>query len=643
MIYHVAKSGCDRNEGTKEAPFLTIQRAAELAAAGDRVIVHEGEYREWVRPKNGGLSEDCRIIYEAAEGEHVTIKGSERITGWENIEGTVWKVSVPNEMFGGFNPYETEIFGDWIVAPYEHPVHAGDVYLNGRSFYEAGDLDGVKNPEKWMVSPYETWGDRPEALRDPDQSIYRWYAETGKEQTTIYANFHGADPNRELTEINVRRACFFPERTGLDYITVRGFEMAQAATTWAPPTDEQPGLIGPNWAKGWIIENNCIHDSKCSAVSLGKESSTGNGAFTKWRRKPGYQYQMEAVFRARVIGWSKERIGSHVVRSNRIYDCGQNGVVGHLGCVFSRIYGNEIYNIAVKHEFYGHEIAGIKLHASIDVQIHDNYIHDCTLGIWLDWQAQGVRVSRNILNRNNRDFFVEVSHGPYLVDNNIFTSSYGFDNAAQGGAYVHNLCCGFLNRYPVPDRSTPYHLPHSTEVLGTVPVYGGDDRWYQNIFVGGTEEGRFYGTSHYDGSPVCMEEYIERFLALGNGDVEQYAQVKQPAYIDGNVYLNGAKAFEREKTYCVSDAEPMVQVIEEGSEVILEIELPEGMFGMETEQVTTQKLGMTRLTEERYENPDGSSLVLDCDLTGAERGQCPTAGPLERLHAGKNRVVVWRR
>lgn len=82
-----------------------------------------------------------------------------------------------------------------------------------------------------MVSPYETWGDRPEALLDPEQSLYRWYAETDKEQTTIYANFHGADPNEALTEINVRHACFFPERTGLDYITVRGFEMAQAATT----------------------------------------------------------------------------------------------------------------------------------------------------------------------------------------------------------------------------------------------------------------------------------------------------------------------------------------------------------------------------------------------------------------------------
>ena len=122
--------------GQKGSPvFDNTAGAAELAAAGDRVIVHEGEYREWVRPKNGGLSEDCRIIYEAAEGEHVTIKGSERITGWENIEGTIWKVSVPNEMFGGFNPYETEIFGDWDRCTVINiRAHAGDADLNGRSF-----------------------------------------------------------------------------------------------------------------------------------------------------------------------------------------------------------------------------------------------------------------------------------------------------------------------------------------------------------------------------------------------------------------------------------------------------------------------------------------------------------------------------
>lgn len=641
-IYHVAKQGSDQNAGTAEQPFLTIQRAADVAAAGDRVIVHEGEYREWVRPRNGGLSDDCRITYEAAEGEHVVIKGSEQITGWERTEGTVWKVCLDNGMFGTYNPYQQEIFGDWIIAPWEKPVHTGEVYLNGNSFYEAASLEEVLHPKKRFVSPYETWGNREERVFCPEQTIYQWFCQTDSKSTTIYANFHGADPNKELVEINVRRSCFYPELTGRNYITVRGFEMAQAATPWAPPTADQPGLIGPNWSKGWIIEDNKIHDAKCSGISLGKEASTGDGFHTKWHKKPGYQYQMEAVFLGRQIGWEKERIGSHIVRHNQIYDCGQNGIVGHMGCIFSEIYGNEIYRIAVKHEFYGHEIAGIKLHAAIDVQIRNNYIHNCTLGTWLDWQAQGVRVSCNIYDKNNRDFFVEVSHGPYLVDNNIFTSPYCFDNAAQGGAYVHNLCCGFHNHYPVLNRSTPYHMPHSTEVLGTVPVYGGDDRWYQNIFVGGMEEGRSYGTSGYHGSPVSMEEYIERFLALGHGDVEQYEQVKQPAYINGNVYLYGAKPFDREEQYYMGDMNPNMVLTEEEDTVYLELTLPEEMFGIDTELVTSEKLGMTRLSEARFEAPDGSALFLLHDLLGYSRGANPVPGPLEGLHAGKNRIAVWR-
>lgn len=641
--YHVSKCGKDTNCGSMEAPFLTIQRAAELAVAGDKVIVHEGVYREWVRPVNGGLSDSCRIVYEAAAGEHVEIRGSERVTGWECLEGSVWKACLPNEMFGSYNPYVQEVFGDWIIDPWERPVHTGDVYLNGKSFYEAASLEDVKNPEKRYVSSYETWGRRTEEILEPEQTVYVWFAEVDEKTTTIYANFQGADPNVELVEINVRRSCFYPEKTGINYITVRGFEMAQAATPWTPPTADQPGLIGPNWSKGWIIEENIIHDSKCSGVSLGKEASTGDNDFTKWHRKPGHQNQLEAVFKAKNIGWSKERIGSHVVRNNRIYDCGQNGVVGHLGCIFSEIYGNEIYNIAVKHEFYGHEIAGIKLHAAIDVQIHDNYIHNCTLGTWLDWQAQGVRVSSNIYDRNNRDIFVEVSHGPYLIDNNVFTSPFWFVNAAQGGAIVHNLCGGFMQHYPVLDRATPYHLPHSTDLLGTALVYGSDDRYYQNIFVGGTEENRNYGTAEYEGAAVSMDEYIERFLALGKGDVEQYMKIRQPAYIDGNVYLNGAKPFDREEHFRQDSADPVMKIVEEGKNVWLEITLPDALFELPGEVITSDKLGMPRICEARFENPDGTDLVLDRDLTGALRSSSPVAGPLEGLKPGKNRVLVWEK
>ena len=53
-IYHVSVGGSDYAVGNKENPFRTISKAAKVAMAGDTVIVHEGEYREWVKPENSG-------------------------------------------------------------------------------------------------------------------------------------------------------------------------------------------------------------------------------------------------------------------------------------------------------------------------------------------------------------------------------------------------------------------------------------------------------------------------------------------------------------------------------------------------------------------------------------------------------------
>ncbi len=360
----------------------------------------------------------------------------------------MWKVVVPNSLFGGFNPFAEEVEGDWIVyAEQTTPrKHLGDVYLNGRSFYEVVTLAEVSDPPL-RTEVLDDWTGTSDRIRDPEQTRYVWYAEVGAEETTIWANFQGADPNEELVEINVRRSVFYPTEHHLDYITVRGFELAQAACPWTPPTADQPGLIGPNWAKGWIIEDNVIHDAKCSAVSLGKEASTGHNYATLRSDKPGYQYQLESVFSARQIGWDREHVGSHIVRRNHIYDCGQNGIVGHLGCVFSTIEDNHIHHIALKREFYGYEIGGIKLHAALDVVIRHNRIHDCSLGIWLDWQTQGTRVSRNLLYANNRDLFIEVSHGPHLVEHNVLASPASLELFSQGGAFVNNLA--------VRDRAAP--------------------------------------------------------------------------------------------------------------------------------------------------------------------------------------------
>lgn len=641
-VYHVAKNGSDGNGGGERDPFLTIQRAAQAAMPGDEILVHEGTYREWVKPVNGGTSDACRITYQAAAGEHVTIKGSEVVKGWRKLEGTIWTVEISHETFGGDNPFAEKIEGDWLVDPRKYDVHRGAVYLNGKALYEACSLEDVRHPQRREYTHLATWEGRKEPIDDPDLTLFTWYAQVQETSTVLYADFGDSDPNRELVEINVRPACFYPRRTGVNYITVRGFEMAQAATQWAPPTAGQTGMLGPNWSKGWIIEDNVLHDSKCCAVSLGKEASTGDNDFTRTHKKPDYQYQMEAVFKGLSKGWSKEQIGSHVVRNNTIYDCGQAGIVGHMGCIFSRVYGNDIYRIATRHEFWGHEIAGIKFHAAIDVEICHNHIHHCSLGTWLDWQAQGARVSSNVYDHNDRDFMVEVTHGPYLVDNNIFASAYNFTNAAQGGAYVQNLCCGLISHYPVMDRPTPYHFPHSTQVLGVIPVYGLDDRWYQNLFVGGEEE-RPYGTVTYNGAAVSLEEFLERYAAYEGGDLEGYRDVKQPAYIHRNVYFRGAGHFDREEDAAVWeqwDPQPSVETRE--GEVFLRITLPGGMQARDNQVIDTGTLGCPRITETGYERTDGSPLSIDRDLRGQKLPQHPQAGPVQGLAAGENLVSLGR-
>ncbi|MFF2243333.1 right-handed parallel beta-helix repeat-containing protein [Arthrobacter sp. NPDC058130] len=654
-VLHVATTGSDLSDGTADHPFRTINHAATCARPGDTVVVHEGTYREWVRPIRGGISDQRRITFEAASGEHVLIKGSEQISEWVKVAGTVWKTAVSNAMFGGFNPYSEEIDGDWIVyaAADAGKKHLGDVYLNGLSFYEAESLDDVFNPRR-RTNMVDNWTGSTDYVRNPDQTLYTWYAEVGESETVIWANFQGADPTTELVEINVRRSVFFPTDHHMNYITVRGFELAQAASPWTPPTADQPGLIGPNWAKGWIIEDNVIHDAKCSAISLGKEGSTGHNFATVRGDKPGYQYQLESVFSARQIGWDRDHIGSHIVRRNTIFDCGQNGIVGHLGCVFSTIEDNHIYNIAVKREFYGYEIAGIKLHAAIDVAIRHNRIHDCSLGIWLDWQTQGTRVARNLLYGNSRDLFVEVSHGPYLVEHNILGSRASLEVFSQGGAFVNNLVCGTVSVEPVVERPTPYHAPHSTEVAGYAAIHAGDDRYIGNIFLAGDADIAYgptkrpgqvagYGTSAYDGHPANLADYLALVADPSRGDHERFMHVKQPVYIRQNVYAPGADAYASERDAAVLSEPPLVRIIDEGASVYLETQLPSA-FNEYTVGVThSRDLPPVRFVDAEFEEADGSPVILDVDLIGAYKkaNRNYPAGPLSDLSSDYARTQIW--
>jgi alpha-N-arabinofuranosidase len=584
--FHVSPNGDDANPGTRTAPFRTIQHAADLAQPGDVITVHAGIYRERVRPPRGGTSDAKRIVYQAAPGETAVISGSEKVRIWVKVQGDVWKATLPNSFFGAFNPYSDLIHGDWF-DPMGRQHHTGAVYLDGNWLAEAASLDEVMKP---------TGG---EAL---------WFGQVDGEKTTIWAQFKGFDPNRERVEINVRQTVFYPEKTGIDYITVRGFTLEDAATPWAPPTAEQIGVIGPHWSKGWIIENNVIRNSICSGISLGKYGDQWDN--TSANSAEGY---VKTIQRALADGWSKENIGHHIVRNNTIYNCGQAGIVGSMGAAFSTVTGNAIHDIHVRRDFSGAEMAGIKFHGAVDVRIAGNQIYRTCLGLWLDWMAQGTNVSRNLFHDNDRDVFVEVDHGPFIFSNNIFLSAQSLLDNSQGGAYAHNLFEGTVTRMPYDSRQTPFLKPHSTAVAGYHDNPAGDSRFYNNLFVQRAD------MTVYDSVPLTM-------------------------WMEGNVYLDGAKPskFDRHAT-AEPDFNPGLRLVTKPDGLYLAIAGDKTWPSQYSHRfVSGALLGKTAISNLPYEMPDGSPIRIDTDYFGKNRSEANlTPGPFEHPGVGEMELKVW--
>ncbi|MCC8102769.1 MAG: right-handed parallel beta-helix repeat-containing protein [Clostridiales bacterium] len=667
MIIYVNVNASKEGNGSKEMPFKAINDAARVAQPGDEVLVAPGVYREYVDPVNAGR-EDARITYRSVEPLGAVLTGAEKVSAWEPYEGTVWVARVDNGIFGDYNPYTTFVEGDWYFAPVIR--HTGAVYLNDRQLYETETLEECMKGEIYAPS----W--------EPEYSVYKWYTEQEENTTVIYANFQGKNPNEENVEINVRRNCFMPSRTGVGYITFSGFSVSKAATTWAPPAAYQDGMIGPHWSKGWIIEDCEISNSKCCGISLGKYYDPENDHyFTRKHVKSPTQMERDAVCRGQYHGWLKEKVGSHIVRRCHIHHCEQAGIVGRMGCVFSIIEDNHIHNINNMQQLGGAEIAGIKFHAAIDVIFRRNHIHHSTMGIWCDWQAQGTRITQNLLHDNyapenvpdaaggmmNQDVFIEVGHGPTLIDNNIMLSKASVRIATQGVACVHNLILGAFtavgggtdntaNGINQP-RYTPYHIRHRTEVAGFMTILHGDDRFYNNVFIQNwpvTEaeikedmgfmmaDNQVVGTDVFDEYPT-YEEWIEQFDMDNKADMMKLSSAHfghLPVWVDGNIYFNGAKPCKNEKHGQVNeDLEAYVRLVEKDGMYRLETNIFEGFGEFQDGIITSDILGKAFEPEERFENTDGTAITFDRDYFGDHRGIATVPGPFASAESLKK--AVW--
>lgn len=495
----------------------------------------------------------------------VFVKGSERINSWEKVEDGVWKVELPNTFFGDYNPYELRVSEKYMTYGEWH--HRGDLHINGKSLYEH------------------------RSLTDVFKAGNRWHCRVESGTTTIWAKFPGEDPNEELTEINVRESVFMPEEAGIDYITVDGFKFSHAASNWAPPSVAlQSGSVGPRMGKAWVIENCEISDVRTVGIILGQS--------------PGADYR------------NIDSIGGHIVRNNIIRRCGQAGIAGKRGATRSLIQGNLIEEINARREFGGHETAGIKFHRSVDTTIEGNLIRnvyreegEAAFGMWIDFANQGMRITRNIVyGCETATLFLEMNHGPTLVDNNVFIGQPGISSKSTATIYAHNLFIDTGFRYKADvERSASYFKPHTVIESNREMVTFAEDQWLNNIFLRG-------GLSEVDPAEGFISDY--------------------------NLFLEDASTspFEGENSRQEEDLYDF-RLDGHRSGVSLSFDIPQSALEMGASQVDANRIGILTKTKQKLEDLDGTPIEVTEDIRGTRFTNFPP-GPLANLKAGTN-VIEW--
>ncbi len=395
----------DENSGSAKAPFRTINAAAKIATPGTRIRIHQGIYRECVRPAAGGESPEKMISYEAFGDGPVVIRASEEIsdfipsTGWQmqrsfagptDVPGVkIWEHDLDPDMFRGYNPFcAVNILHDRLFIEYEktdmttYLNRRGCVFCDGKALTQVPLYNGMSREENTY-----------------------WVEANGQK---IHFRLAGdEDPKDHRIEITVREQCFAPETPFLNYIRVRGLICEHAATGAPVP---QRGAISAYRGHHWIIEDCEVNWSNALGIDIGDEC---------WHHTNDPD---------RIIGHS-------VIRRCRIRDAGVCGIAG-LFATHMLIEDNLIEGTGWQKMELSWEAGAIKLHNSVDALMRRNIFRNTFRAdhIWLDCGNVNNRITQNLFLdgiEQREAIFIECTRdGVNLIDNNIIWNVEGrFDPA----------------------------------------------------------------------------------------------------------------------------------------------------------------------------------------------------------------------
>ena len=412
----------DAGPGTRERPFRTIGKAAEVLQPGERVVIGEGIYREVVRPPRGGTGPDRMIGYEAAEGAKVVIRGSEVVKeGWRSSGGggggrggrgrggqaqpPTWDVDLDGSWFGGYNPFgmmnmpsqrwqymnRMSINVHNILVPYTR--------TRGMMFVDGKPLDQVRVASEFFGRD-PTWvGPRgqpysAELFGEMGGGLGKYTVDQSGLSLRVRMP-NDESPDTHLVEVTTKAQVFVPAR-GLGYIRVKGITFEHAGNNFPFP---QNGMVTTNGGHHWIIEGNTFQWANSICLSVG---GGGGGGVP--------------------VGGGGNTT-SHIIRGNTMRYCGICGLSGQ-GTSNLLVEDNLFEWIGWQDAEHMSESAGIKFHNARNLLLRNNVIRHMrhASGIWLDVGNINCRLTRNVFTdilTAHAGVWIEASHDQDQVDNNI--------------------------------------------------------------------------------------------------------------------------------------------------------------------------------------------------------------------------------
>ncbi len=181
-------------------------------------------------------------------------------------------------------------------------------------------------------------------------------------------------------------------------------------------------------------------------------------------------------------------------------------------------------------------------------------------------------------------------------------------------------------------------------MAGYCEIYGGDDRYYNNIFAGIWEDG---GENLEQFTKNCdrftdPDDYAARIAAIDSSGASAYAKIPQSVCIEDNAYSGFAAPSVYEKSAIMTGG-VSVAVTESGGVWTLELDVPQELCDARCKEVTTVRLGEPRIAAQAYEQPDGSAIDFRKDFFGNCHTDHLIPGPFASLKPRKQKIVVWKK